>query len=73
MNKWNNDDILWRKDKTMDVVQSVKFDGYKSFAVGTEHEIELDPYVTVFIGKNNCGKSSCIDVLEAALMHIIKI
>lgn len=69
MNKWNIDDILWRKDKTMDVVQSVKFDGYKSFAVGTEHEIELDPYVTVFIGKNNCGKSSCIDVLEAALMH----
>lgn len=51
------------------MVQSVKFNGYKSFMSGKEHEIELSPYVTVFIGKNNCGKSSCIDALEAALMN----
>ena len=51
------------------MVQSVKFNGYKSFSPGEEHEIELSPYVTVFIGKNNCGKSSCIDALETALMH----
>ena len=51
------------------MVQSVKFNGYKSFMSGEEHEIELSPYVTVFIGKNNCGKSSCIDALEAALMN----
>lgn len=51
------------------MVQSVKFNGYKSFLSGEEHEIELSPYVTVFIGKNNCGKSSCIDALEAALMN----
>ena len=49
MNKWNIDDILWRKDKTMDLVQSVKLYGYKSFAVGTEHEIELDPYIVLFV------------------------
>ena len=51
------------------MVQSVKFNGYKSFLPGEEHEIELSPYVTVFIGKNNCGKSSCIDALETALVH----
>lgn len=53
----------------MSIVQSVKFNGYKSFAPGVEHEIELSPYITVFIGKNNCGKSSCIDALETALMR----
>ena len=50
------------------MVQSVKFNGYKSFRSGKEYEIDLSPYVTVFIGKNNSGKSSCIDALEAALM-----
>ena len=51
------------------MVKSVKFNGYKSFLHGEEHEIDLSPYVTVFIGKNNCGKSSCIDAIETALMH----
>lgn len=36
-------------------VQSVKFSGYKSFSLGEDQEIHLSPYVTVFIGKNNCG------------------
>lgn len=49
------------------MVKSVKFNGYKSFLHGEDHEIDLSPYVTVFIGKNNCGKSSCIDALETAL------
>lgn len=53
----------------MNSVKTVKFNGYKSFPRGIEYEIALDPYVTVFIGKNNCGKSSCIDALEAALMN----
>ena len=51
------------------MVQTVKFNGYKSFSNGEEHEIDLSPYVTVFIGKNNCGKSSCLDALETALMR----
>lgn len=49
----------------MDIINSIKFDGYKSFLAGNENEISLEPYVSVFIGKNNCGKSSCMDVLEA--------
>ncbi|MBQ7328583.1 MAG: AAA family ATPase [Oscillospiraceae bacterium] len=51
------------------MVKTVKFNGYKSFSHGEEHEIDLSPYVTVFIGKNNCGKSSCLDALETALMR----
>ncbi len=52
----------------MKEVKSVAFDKYKSFPKGdTLYEIPLEPYVTVLIGKNNCGKSSCIDVLEGAL------
>ncbi|MCD7770544.1 MAG: ATP-binding protein [Oscillospiraceae bacterium] len=51
------------------IVSSVKFNGYKSFPSGKEYEIDISPSVTVFIGKNNCGKSSCIDVLETALMQ----
>ncbi len=38
----------------MSIVKTVKFNGYKSFPGGIEHEIALDPYVTVFIGKNKC-------------------
>lgn len=49
----------------MDKIYSVRFDGYKSFSIGIENEISIEPYISVFIGKNNCGKSSCIDVLEA--------
>lgn len=57
------------REKEESMVQSVKFNGYKSFRSGKEYEIDLSPYVTVFIGKNNSGKSSCIDALEAALMN----
>ena len=45
-------------------IKSIQFEGYKSFPVGTENKIELTPYVTVLIGKNNCGKSSCMDAIE---------
>lgn len=51
------------------MINSVKFSGYKSFPSNTDYEIDLTPSVTVFIGKNNCGKSSCIDAIESALMH----
>ena len=49
----------------MDKINSVRFDGYKSFPAEVINEISILPYVSVFIGKNNCGKSSCMDVLEA--------
>lgn len=48
----------------MDKINSIKFDGYKSFPIDKENEIPIKPYVSVLIGKNNCGKSSCIDALE---------
>ena len=46
-------------------VNSVRFNGYKSFRDDTISEISMAPYVSVFVGKNNCGKSTCFDVLES--------
>lgn len=46
-------------------VNSVRFNGYKSFRDDTISEISMVPYVSVFIGKNNCGKSTCFDVLQS--------
>lgn len=51
----------------MDNIESVKFSGYKSFSNNALHEIVFNQYVTTIIGKNNCGKSSAIDVLEHIL------
>ena len=45
-------------------IQSVQFEGYKSFPAGVTNEIDLTPLVSVLIGKNNCGKSSCMDAIE---------
>lgn len=45
-------------------IKSVQFEGYKSFPVGVINEIDITPLVSVLIGKNNCGKSSCVDVIE---------
>lgn len=46
------------------VVNSIRFSGYKSFGESTSSEINMTPYVSIFIGKNNGGKSTCLDVLE---------
>lgn len=45
-------------------VRSVQFEGYKSFPRGKENELDISPFVSVLIGKNNCGKSSCLDALQ---------
>lgn len=45
-------------------IRSIQFEGYKSFPAGTINEIDLTPLVSVLIGKNNCGKSSCMDAIE---------
>ena len=44
-------------------ITGLKFIGYKSF---TEEYAFIDsfPNITVFIGRNNSGKSSCIDMIE---------
>lgn len=45
------------------MIQSVKFMDYKSF---TKEFAEISPIkkLNIFIGRNNCGKSSCLDVIE---------
>lgn len=43
-------------------IKSIKFDKYKSFE--NNNLITNLKNVNVFIGKNNCGKSSCLDVVE---------
>lgn len=46
-------------------VNSIAFSGYKSFEKESRFEIKMTPYVSVFIGKNNGGKSTCLDVIES--------
>lgn len=44
-------------------VSKLRFKGYKSF---TEKYAAINEFanITVFIGRNNSGKSSCIDIIE---------
>ena len=44
----------------------IKFSGYKSFPIENTCEITDIKYLNLFIGKNNCGKSSVLDVIGAA-------
>jgi predicted ATP-dependent endonuclease of OLD family len=44
-------------------IKSIKFKGYKSFK--SQNTITLGENFTLFIGKNNCGKSSTVDIIEA--------
>ena len=45
---------------------AIKFSGYKSFPADKYAEIQRLEYVNLFIGKNNCGKSSVLDVIGSA-------
>lgn len=45
-------------------IKAIQFEGYKSFPTGVTNEIDLTPLISVLIGKNNCGKSSCMDAIE---------
>ena len=45
---------------------AIKFSGYKSFLAGENVELPSLEYITLFIGKNNCGKSSVLDVIGAS-------
>lgn len=51
-----------RKESDMKV-SKIRFKGYKSF---TEKYAAINEFanITVFIGRNNSGKSSCIDIIE---------
>ena len=52
-------------DKMNRTVNSIVFNGYKSFEKESQFEIKMTPYVSVFIGKNNGGKSTCLDIIES--------
>lgn len=52
-------------DKMNRTVNSIVFSGYKSFEKESQFEIKMTPHVSVFIGKNNGGKSTCLDVIES--------
>ncbi len=47
----------------MPQIENIIFRNYKSFKNG-DYKIDLKR-INVLIGRNNCGKSSCIDVIEA--------
>lgn len=44
-------------------ISGLRFINYKSFT-NNYTAINEFPNITIFIGRNNCGKSSCIDIIE---------
>ena len=49
-------------------LKAVKFRSYKSFSSEDQpFEIRTDKYMTLIIGRNNCGKSSLVDIIEGAI------
>ncbi len=45
-------------------VKNVRFKGYKVFTKNNYVEMKDISYVNVIIGKNNCGKTSLLDIIE---------
>lgn len=52
--------------KKDDLLKSILFRRYKSIFADGGLEIDMQQNVSLFIGRNNCGKSSIIDVIEKA-------
>ncbi|MBR4834227.1 MAG: AAA family ATPase [Thermoguttaceae bacterium] len=48
----------------LDLVDSIMFQGYKSYQGQTEYQLASLQKVNILIGKNNSGKSSILDVVE---------
>ena len=49
-------------------LKAVKFRSYKSFSSEDQpFEIRTDKYMTLIIGRNNCGKSSLVDIIEGVI------
>lgn len=52
----------------LNALQSIRFNEYKSFSERGPFTIQVNKNVILIIGRNNCGKSSIIDVIEAFLL-----
>ena len=50
-------------------LQSIEFDRYKSFSEGGPFRIKAESNLTLIIGRNNCGKSSLIDIIEGFVRY----
>ena len=48
----------------LDLVDSIIFEGYKSYQGQSAHTLEDLKKINILIGKNNSGKSSILDVIE---------
>ncbi len=53
-------------------IASIRFGSYKSFSTKGPFRIEMNKNITLIIGRNNCGKSSLIDVIEAIIRSAYK-
>lgn len=54
-------------------IKNIRFKGYKVFPNTQDAEIENISRVNVVIGKNNCGKTSLLDVIETIYHHKMSI
>ena len=54
-------------------IKNIRFKGYKVFPNNQYAEIENISRVNVVIGKNNCGKTSLLDVIETIYNHKLRI
>ena len=54
-------------------IKNIRFKGYKVFPRTQYAEIENISRVNVIIGKNNCGKTSLLDVFETIYNHKMSI
>lgn len=54
---------MFSERKNVMDIDSIKVKGYKSFSE-KYIEVDLKSNITVFIGRNNSGKSSCLDIIE---------
>lgn len=51
----------------LDLVDSIVFEGYKSYQGQSAHMLESLKKINILIGKNNSGKSSILDVIETVV------
>lgn len=56
----------------LDYLAKIQFESYKSFSEKGPFNLSMDQNITLIIGRNNCGKSSLIDVIENTIEYDTK-